>query len=76
MIPEFSFSFYSNWTKYLNCQIGNSNITCRIKVLKFSLGSYLSAETTKESVPKMAQCKCKVFVEEVAKKFAHSEIRE
>ena len=32
----------------------------------FVLHSYLSTESAEKCVPEMAQCKCKVFVEEVS----------
>lgn len=33
---------------------------------------YLCAETAKESIPKMTQSKCEIFVEKVSEKVAHS----
>jgi hypothetical protein len=35
--------------------------------------AYLGAEAAEESVPKVAESKCKIFVKEISQKFAHPE---
>ena len=44
------------------------------KIKNIKLLTYLCRESTEEGIPEMTKCKCKIFVEKIFEKFAHSKI--
>lgn len=61
--------FFWNFTFFLSCFQCDKFFYKNIELL-----TYLCRESTEEGIPEMTKCKCKIFVEKILEKFAHSKI--